>query len=226
MRSRHRCYHARRDVTTDEAPDLSGRAPQKRRSPLRVWVLLALGLLALNYWIASRAVQPEARVHVPYSPFFLEQVRTGNVKSITSTGSAVQGTFERPVRYPPGPTGGRRRTSRLRFRSSLTRTGCHACSNRTEWSSTPSLSTRGLPGGKSSCSGSARHCSCSRSASGSCGEQPRLVGSPRSGAPAPVVTTPSGASASPSPTSPESTRRKRSSQRSWISSVTLRSTGG
>src|SRR5205823_1866626 len=36
---------------------------------------------------------------VPYSPYFLAQVTTGHVASITSKGTAVQGTFTVPVRY-------------------------------------------------------------------------------------------------------------------------------
>jgi antitoxin (DNA-binding transcriptional repressor) of toxin-antitoxin stability system len=34
---------------------------------------------------------------VPYSPFFLEQVRAGNVIEITSKGTAIQGTFAQPA---------------------------------------------------------------------------------------------------------------------------------
>jgi cell division protease FtsH len=65
----------------------------------RLVILVVVGLLALNYWIASNAVQPQERVQVPYSPFFLQQARAGNVKEITSTGTAVQGAFRHPVRY-------------------------------------------------------------------------------------------------------------------------------
>jgi cell division protease FtsH len=60
-------------------------------------ILVIVGLLALNYYVASVAVKPQERVQVPYSPFFLHQARAGNVKEITSTGTAVQGTFKRPV---------------------------------------------------------------------------------------------------------------------------------
>ena len=38
-------------------------------------------------------------MRVPYSPFFLSQVRSGNVKEITSVGTAIQGTFEKPTTY-------------------------------------------------------------------------------------------------------------------------------
>jgi cell division protease FtsH len=63
------------------------------------WIAVALALLTLNYWVGSRAMENESRLSVPYSPFFLEQVREGNVAEITSEGTTVQGTFERPRSY-------------------------------------------------------------------------------------------------------------------------------
>ena len=42
---------------------------------------------------------PPSRVRVPYSPFFLEQVREGHVKEITSKGTAIQGNFTQKQRY-------------------------------------------------------------------------------------------------------------------------------
>jgi cell division protease FtsH len=91
--------------TNASAPSSGGGRPRPRS--FRIWPLLigALALFAVNYWIASRAVQPEKRVRVPYSPFFLSQVRAGNVRTITSTGPAVQGEFKRQVRYPAAPKG-------------------------------------------------------------------------------------------------------------------------
>jgi cell division protease FtsH len=65
-------------------------------------VLLVVGLLALNLWISSQALQPAARVQIPYSPTFLEQVQAGNVSQISSTGDSIQGTFKTAVTYPPG----------------------------------------------------------------------------------------------------------------------------
>jgi cell division protease FtsH len=87
-------------------PASSGRgAPPSRWR--RIWplALAVLALFAINYFVAQRAVQPPERVRVPYSPVFLEQVKDGNVSAITSTGTAVQGTFEKPVRYPAGAGG-------------------------------------------------------------------------------------------------------------------------
>jgi cell division protease FtsH len=61
--------------------------------------VFALGLLAINYWAGSRATQEASRIRVPYSPFFLQQVRSGHVAEITSKGTAIQGTFKQKRRY-------------------------------------------------------------------------------------------------------------------------------
>jgi cell division protease FtsH len=62
-------------------------------------LLLAVTLIA-NYWGAHRVIQ-ETRIRVPYSPFFLRQVRTDNVVSVTSTASELQGNFAKATK-PPG----------------------------------------------------------------------------------------------------------------------------
>jgi cell division protease FtsH len=64
-------------------------------------VLVVLGVLALNFWISSQALKPASRVQVPYSPTFLQQVESGNVSQISSTGNSIQGTFRSQVKYPP-----------------------------------------------------------------------------------------------------------------------------
>jgi cell division protease FtsH len=63
-------------------------------------VLLVLGLLALNLWISSNALQPAARVQIPYSPTFLHYVGVNNVSQISSTGDSIQGTFKNAITYP------------------------------------------------------------------------------------------------------------------------------
>jgi cell division protease FtsH len=63
------------------------------------WVVFVLALLALNLFLTTRAMEPESRVRVPYSPFFLKQVNTGNVKEITSKGTDIQGTFKKEVTF-------------------------------------------------------------------------------------------------------------------------------
>jgi cell division protease FtsH len=64
--------------------------------------LLIVGLLALNLWISSQALQPNARVRIPYYPTFITQLQSGNVNEISSTVDAIQGVFKRKVKYPPG----------------------------------------------------------------------------------------------------------------------------
>jgi cell division protease FtsH len=73
--------------------------PQPWFRPSRGWIFFALALLVFNFYLGSRAMQPASRVRVPYSPFFLGQVRAGHVKEITSKGTAIQGTFTQKVQY-------------------------------------------------------------------------------------------------------------------------------
>ena len=78
------------------------KAPGARPPRSRIgmwWIVFALGLLALNYWAGSHATKAPSRVRVPYSPFFLQQVRSGHVAEITSKGTAIQGTFKQKQRY-------------------------------------------------------------------------------------------------------------------------------
>ena len=63
------------------------------------WAVFVLVLLVFNFWAGSRATKGESRVRVPYSPFFLQQVSSGNVAEITSKGTAIQGTFTHKERY-------------------------------------------------------------------------------------------------------------------------------
>ena len=91
------------------APDGRG-TPEKPRPPSpprsRWWVAAAVVvcLLALNLWISSQALSPNAPVRIPYSPTFLSQVQAGNVKEISSKGDSIQGTFKTKVRYPADAT--------------------------------------------------------------------------------------------------------------------------
>ena len=63
------------------------------------WIVLSFVFLACNLFVASRAMGPESRVRVPYSPFFLQQVQAPNVAEITSKGTDIQGTFRREVTF-------------------------------------------------------------------------------------------------------------------------------
>jgi cell division protease FtsH len=61
-------------------------------------ILLAINLLSLA--MAQRSGEP--RVKVPFSPYFLNQVDAGHVKSISSKGDTIQGTFSQKIVFPPG----------------------------------------------------------------------------------------------------------------------------
>jgi cell division protease FtsH len=87
------------------APDGRGASPTGDQTPgprrSRWWIaLVVVALLALNLWISSQALQPNAPIRIPYSPTFLAQVQAGNVKEISSTGDAIQGTLQTAIRYP------------------------------------------------------------------------------------------------------------------------------
>src|SRR4051794_34458980 len=75
------------------------RPPTPRFRLGRAWIVFALALLALNFYISSMAGEPASRVRVPYSPFFLNQINAGHVKEITSKGSTIQGTFTEKVKF-------------------------------------------------------------------------------------------------------------------------------
>src|SRR5581483_10044112 len=53
--------------------------PAPKRFRFRWWIVWILGLLVLNYVVALHETKPAPRIRVPYSPFFLEQVRAGHV---------------------------------------------------------------------------------------------------------------------------------------------------
>src|SRR6266498_3077293 len=76
-----------------------GRPDRPGRPRARWWLAITVALFAVNYLAATSATRAPARVHVPYSPFFVRQIEAGNVAEITSKGTAIQGTFKQPERY-------------------------------------------------------------------------------------------------------------------------------
>jgi cell division protease FtsH len=78
-----------------------GRKPPHRR-PSFLWFVLAL--LVLN-WLSVLLITPSnapQRVTVSFNPFFLQTVQESKVRSISSTGNTVEGSFKEKLRYPPG----------------------------------------------------------------------------------------------------------------------------
>src|SRR3954463_3005796 len=86
------------------APDGRGMPPQKAPGlralgPRFIWFVVIL--LAVNIWISSLIPSGQERIRIPYSPTFLTEVKQGNVKSISSRGTTIQGEFQHEFKYPP-----------------------------------------------------------------------------------------------------------------------------
>jgi cell division protease FtsH len=92
----------------EPAPDGRGAPPQKRpplmpRQRRGTFIGILVALLAVNFILALVTSQPTERTRVPYQPFFLQQIRTGNVQEISSTEQTIEGDLKKPAKYtPPG----------------------------------------------------------------------------------------------------------------------------
>jgi cell division protease FtsH len=85
-------------------PEPAQKPPPPHRRPSFWWFVVAV--IALN-WLSVLLFQPgsrEQRVTVPFSPYFLTQVRDGQVSSISSKGDTIEGKFKTKQRYPAGDT--------------------------------------------------------------------------------------------------------------------------
>ena len=81
-------------------PEHAPTGPPTHRRPGFLWFVLIL--LAIN-WASYFLFQPtasEQRVTVPFSPYFLQQVKAGQVSSLSSKGDTIQGKFTAKQRYP------------------------------------------------------------------------------------------------------------------------------
>ncbi len=90
----------------EPSPDGRG-APPKPKPPMLptrrrklFWGVLA-GLLALNVLFAVTTGDPEKSTRVPYEPFFVDQVRAGNVEEISSEDETIQGRLKRTAPFTP-----------------------------------------------------------------------------------------------------------------------------
>jgi cell division protease FtsH len=90
----------------EPAPDGRG-APPAKRPPIMPpnrrgrWVAVLVALLALNFVLALTTGGPAQRTRVPYEPFFLDQVRAGNVKEISSQDQTIDGTLKKQATFTP-----------------------------------------------------------------------------------------------------------------------------
>src|SRR6185312_6895307 len=88
------------------APDGRGMPDEHKPPPPHrwrsFWIVVGV-LLAINWLSVLVTTQSgETRVKVPFSPYFVRQVEAKQVKSISSKGDTIQGTFATKVVYPPG----------------------------------------------------------------------------------------------------------------------------
>ncbi len=70
--------------------------PRQRRG---TFLAVLLGLLVLNFALAFVTGGPADRTRVPYEPFFLDQVRAGNVKEISSREQSIEGELNKQATY-------------------------------------------------------------------------------------------------------------------------------
>ncbi len=81
-------------------PEQAPTGPPAHRTRGFIWFVLAL--IAFN-WLFVLLYEPrssEPRVKVSFNPYFLAQVKSGEVKSISSKGNTIEGTFKSKLRYP------------------------------------------------------------------------------------------------------------------------------
>jgi cell division protease FtsH len=90
------------------APAPDGRGMPEHANPgppphrLRGFWYFVIALIALN-WLSVLFFQPstgEERVTVPFSPYFLTQVKAAKVETIASKGDTIQGKFKTKLKYP------------------------------------------------------------------------------------------------------------------------------
>jgi cell division protease FtsH len=94
----------------EPAPDGRGAPPPKRppimpRQRRGTFIAILLALLAVNLILALVTSKPTERTRVPYQPFFVEQVKAGNVQEISSQEQTIEGDLKKPANYTP--TGGK-----------------------------------------------------------------------------------------------------------------------
>src|SRR5262245_18498127 len=94
----------------EPAPDGRGAPPEKRppmvpRHRRGMFIGILVALLVLNFVLAFTASKPTEPTRVPYQPFFVEQVKAGNVQEISSQEQTIEGDLKKEATYTP--TGGK-----------------------------------------------------------------------------------------------------------------------
>src|SRR5262249_39060514 len=87
------------------APDGRGMPDEHKPKPPHRWrgFWITVGIfLLINVLSVMMVRSSQSRVKIPFSPYFLSQVEAGHVKSISSRGDTISGTFTRKIVYPAG----------------------------------------------------------------------------------------------------------------------------
>jgi cell division protease FtsH len=90
---------------TMQSPNQKQPDGQLQASPPRIslfWWILLISLMIWNVFTYFRAAPPQA--DIPYSTF-IEQVKAGNISTVTITGNEVTGQFIKPLTWPQATQG-------------------------------------------------------------------------------------------------------------------------
>jgi len=79
-----------------------GPPPRDGQGVPLLWVVALLAVVAICVGVGLLAKPPARYLSIPYNPTFLQQVRDGNVVTVSSTGSTIRGELRRAIRYPAG----------------------------------------------------------------------------------------------------------------------------
>src|SRR3954466_11646175 len=94
--------HERRPHVPTRDPGASppeGRGRGRMKMPRPRFIVIVVALLAINYVsVALLGPGRQPSIDVAYNPTFLEQVKDGNVKRISSKGATVEGEFKQAVK--------------------------------------------------------------------------------------------------------------------------------
>ena len=124
----------------DPAPDGRGGKgnPLMPRNRRGTFIGAIVALLALNFVLALVTGGPADRTRIPYEPFFVDQVRAGNVQEISSQDQTIEGTLKAKATYTP-PKGEPKSRRPLHDAGAGVRRHAStspSCSTRRTWSST------------------------------------------------------------------------------------------
>jgi cell division protease FtsH len=81
-------------------PEKAPSGPPVHRRPGFLWFVLILLVINVVSSFAFHSSSSEPQITIPFNPYFLSQVQEGQVKSISTKGDTVVGSFKAKVHYP------------------------------------------------------------------------------------------------------------------------------